>query len=326
VGILRILVVSAACIAAAPSGAASLPDGYQRPAPELRRFRLSHFALCLASRTFAQGEVVYLELVPNDASSFPAKAPVCHFGDYRVRLSRRPWGYRGFFPIAADSKPVKTLLTVAYPLAGTTLKSRAEVTVAASPFEISHQALKVGKFSDVNHAKAPEVQAFIARCSAKKRKAFAHHGPDLITSRLAHPRDKHTITSSFWSSRVYDRYKMEDGKRVDLPPRRKVHRGMDLRGAQGDPVFALADGEVVLADSTYYEGNFTIVDHGNRIMSYFMHQDSLLVTTGQRVRAGQQVGTVGSTGVSTAPHLHVSLKIDGIQVDPLSILPLPVRE
>lgn len=304
----------------------TLPDGYELPEPHARRFRLAGASLTLHARAFAQGEVVYLEIQPDSSATRPVRSPVCRFGTYIVRLSRRPWGYRGFFPIHADTTAGPKPFTVDYPLPDTLVRHRFVCTVDSTPFVVSRSSLKVGRFSDVNHARDPTVQQFIARCSRMKQVAFASRGPDLLSSNLAHPRDQHHITSPFWSSRVYERYRMEDGKRVSLPPRRKVHRGLDLRGAEGDPVYAMADGTVVLADSTYYEGWFTVIDHGNRIISYFMHQHSVMVSKGQVVRAGQQVGAVGATGVSTAPHLHVSLKIDGIQVDPLSLLPLPVRD
>lgn len=303
-----------------------LPDGYHLEKARTREHRLTNATLRLHARTFAQGEIIYLELIPDSAALFPVRAPVCRYGYYVVRVSRREWGYRGFVPIDPDTKPGRVQLTVEYPLSDTVLEHILEESVTATPFRVSRQALKVGKFANVNHARDPAVQRFIAECSAKKKKAFAHFGRDLVTARLAHPRDQHVITSPYWSSRVYERYRIENGQRIPLAPERKVHRGLDLRGARGDPIFAVADGLVVLADSTYYEGNFTVIDHGNRMMSYYMHQDSLLVTAGQTVQAGQQIGTVGATGVSTGPHLHVSLMIDRIQVDPLSLLPLPVRD
>jgi murein DD-endopeptidase MepM/ murein hydrolase activator NlpD len=124
---------------------------------------------------------------------------------------------------------------------------------------------------------------------------------------------------------VYENYEMKNGKRIILPSSNKIHRGLDLRGPRGEPILALADGEVILAEKMYYEGNFTVIDHGNRVMSYYMHQDSIRVKVGQIVHAGDTIGTVGNTGQSTAAHLHLSLVIDGTQVDPLSILPLPIR-
>jgi murein DD-endopeptidase len=329
-GVLAVLLAAGVCTGAARADGAApsrqIPPDYQLPPPENIEYRLAHATLRLFARAFAQGELVYLELLPDAPSVFPASDPVCRFGDYRIHLTRRPWGYRGFFPVPADSKPGQASLTVAYPLPDTMLTQRFALPVRATPFAVSYEPLEVGRFSDVHHARDPAVRRFIAECSAKKKRAFAHSGPDLITGRLAHPRDLHQVTSSFWSSRVYERFEMKDGRRVALAPERKIHRGVDLRGARGDPVFAIADGEVVLADSTYYEGNFTVIDHGNRVMSYYMHQDALLVKQGQRVHAGDRIGTVGSTGVSTAPHLHVSLMIDRVQVDPLSLLPLPVRD
>ncbi len=297
-----------------------------RSSVQHRSFRLAQAALHLYARAFQQGEAVYLELLPDSGTTLPPTGPAITFGDYPVRLSRKPWGLRGLFPLSPDEKPGVQPLEVRIPAADTSQRYRFELAVDSAAFEVSHSSMNVGKFSDVNHAKSPDVQKFIAECSAKKAQAFAHHGPDLLSSRLSAPRDQVHITSSFWSSRVYERYKMENGTRVALSPERKIHRGTDFRGARGEPVYAMADGEVVLAEKTYYEGNFVVIDHGNRLMSYYMHQDSLLVSPGQRVSAGQQIGTVGATGVSTAPHLHVSLMIDRIQVDPLSLLPLPVRD
>ena len=86
----------------------------------------------------------------------------------------------------------------------------------------------------------------------------------------------------------------------------------------------MADGVVVLSHLMFFEGNMVVVDHGNRVFSYYMHMDSRGVAVGDRVMAGQKIGTVGSTGTSTGPHLHVALSIRGVHVDPMSLLWLPV--
>jgi hypothetical protein len=297
----------------------------QPPASRLIEQRLDHAVLRLRARNFAQGELVYLEIEPDSPSVFPVRSPVCRFGEYVVRLSKRPWGYRGFIPVSGDHPSDETQLSIDYPTTKSVLTTTVAVPIKKSDFVVSQSSMEVGRFSNVNHARSPQAQRFIAESSAKKKKAFAHIAPDMLSSSFAHPRGLHVITSSFWSSRVYKRYKIENGKRVDLKDSRKVHRGLDLRGATGEPVYAIADGLVVMAEKTYYEGNFTVIDHGNRIQSYYMHQDSLTVSAGDTVRAGDQIGTVGSTGVSTAPHLHISLTVDRIQVDPLSLLSLPVR-
>jgi murein DD-endopeptidase len=302
------------------------PTGFRDQTAQRKEYQLATATLRVFARGFAQGDVAYLELCPHDSSAFPSRPPTLHAQDYHVPLSRKAWGYRGFFALSPDDDPGTRVLSVEYPRTDTLHSYRFELPVAAAAFEVSHATMNVGRFSDVNHAKSPETQRFIAACAAKKERAFAHRGEDLITSARAHPRDQHAITSAFWSSRVYERYQVVDGKRVTLEPSRKVHRGLDLRGTRGEPVFAMAGGEVVLAEKTYYEGNFVVLDHGNRVMSYYMHLDSLCVATGLRVAAGTQIGTVGATGVSTAPHLHVSLTIDRVQVDPMSFLVLPIRD
>ncbi len=159
-----------------------------------------------------------------------------------------------------------------------------------------------------------------------KREAFRRNSEDQIGEAFAHPRDLHKITSTFWAKRTILRYKWKNGKKIRLKNRVKVHRGLDLRGKKGESVYALADGVVALSKLMFYEGNFIILDHGNKIFSYYMHLDKRLIKNGDHVRAGQKIALVGSTGVSTAAHLHVSFMIRGVQVHPLSILPLPVRK
>jgi murein DD-endopeptidase len=303
-----------------------LPPDYQLSPAQAREFSLGNATLKLYARAFAQGEAVYLELLADSASGPGVQPPDVRYDGRAVHLSRRVWGYRGFFPIPADGRAGEKALAVEYALPDTSRAYRFALTVDSTAFAVSHATMDVGRYSDVDHARDPAVQRFIAECSARKAKAFARRGSDMVAGPFASPRDQLQVTSPFWSSRVYERYRMEDGARMPLPPSRKTHRGLDLRGARGDPVFAMADGEVALADSLYYEGNFVVIDHGNRLMSYYMHQDSLLVSAGQRVQAGQEIGTVGATGVATAAHPHVSVLIDGVQVDPLSLLPLPIRD
>ncbi len=97
-----------------------------------------------------------------------------------------------------------------------------------------------------------------------------------------------------------------------------------MRGKSGEPVFAITDGLVVLSHDMFYEGKMVLIDHGNKIFSYYMHLSEREVQTGDRVKSGDIIGAVGSTGMSTAPHLHVSFLIRGVQVDPLSLFSLPV--
>jgi murein DD-endopeptidase len=302
-----------------------LPIGYNLSPPAVKKFSAGSYSVQLYAQKFAQGNAVYVEIIPAADTFTPAQGMTLQYNNSAVCLSARPWGYRGLFAIAPDETAVEKSLTVTFSVGEKPLQYIFPFTIAKSNYSVFHSRLKVGKFSDINHAQDSSVVNFIAECSRKKKEAFNRNGPDRLSFALAYPRNVHKITSPFWSTRVYEKYEIKNGKRIELPSSSKFHRGIDLRGPRGEPIFALADGEVILAEKMYYEGNFTVIDHGNRVMSYYMHQDSILVHVGQIVHAGDTIGKVGNTGQSTGAHLHLSLVIDGIQVDPLSILPLPIR-
>lgn len=111
-------------------------------------------------------------------------------------------------------------------------------------------------------------------------------------------------------------------KRVVNGEKETVHYGLDLRGARGAPVVAAAAGEVVLARDAYMSGRSVVLWHGAGIYTLYFHLDRIDVRAGQVVRRGQRLGRVGSTGRSTGPHLHWSARVDGLLVDPLSLLAL----
>ncbi len=98
------------------------------------------------------------------------------------------------------------------------------------------------------------------------------------------------------------------------------HGGIDLRGKTGTPVPAAAGGKVAFSGKLYYSGNAVIIDHGLDIFSLYLHLNTLLVAEGDQVNQGQILGTLGSTGRVTGPHLHWGIKINGIFVDPLEFI------
>ena len=100
----------------------------------------------------------------------------------------------------------------------------------------------------------------------------------------------------------------------------RFHRGVDFAGAPGTPVLAAADGTVVLADALNIRGNAIIIDHGWGVYTLYAHQNTLLVSPGEAVTSGQAIGTIGSTGRVTGPHLHWEVWLNGVNVDPLQWL------
>ena len=101
---------------------------------------------------------------------------------------------------------------------------------------------------------------------------------------------------------------------------RNAHRGLDFRAAAGDPIRAVADGVVALADSQFFAGNVVYVDHGLGVFSVYMHMSEIGVKEGDTITRGQVIGKVGSTGRVTGPHLHLSLMLQGTGDDPLPLL------
>lgn len=96
----------------------------------------------------------------------------------------------------------------------------------------------------------------------------------------------------------------------------KFHNGVDLAAPSGSPILAAYDGDVVSAGYSSSMGNYIMIDHGDSLITIYMHASSLNVSTGQSVSKGQKIGAVGSTGRSTGPHLHFSVRKDGNYVSP----------
>lgn len=100
-----------------------------------------------------------------------------------------------------------------------------------------------------------------------------------------------------------------------------MHPGIDLAGHYGTPIYATADGTVLRAgwNSGGY-GNLVEIDHGRGITTRYGHMSAILVSAGQHVARGQQIGRMGSTGRSTGNHLHYEVRIDGRAVNPIPFM------
>lgn len=100
----------------------------------------------------------------------------------------------------------------------------------------------------------------------------------------------------------------------------RPHRGTDYAASRGTPVWAAGDGKVVKSAYNRASGNYIILQHGGNIQTKYLHLDKRHVKTGQKIKQKQFIGTVGSTGLSTAPHLHYEFLVSGVHRNPRTIL------
>lgn len=303
------------------------PKGYRPAPPKLLRFRGKDLTVDLHAARFAQGTAVYAEIY-RDPSLKDSEVTLRRFvfDGRSIPLSERGWGYRALFGIHPETAPGVKRLRVEYAVDGAARVQDASLAIAATAYPFHGKPLDLGKYSNVEYSPSAKELEFIRRCTAKKAKVFARKGPDLMGGAVSHPRNMHFVTSPFWAKRTIMRYRVRKGRKIPAKNKISVHGGTDLRGKTGEPVYAMSSGKVVIAEPMYYEGNFVVIDHGCGVFTYYMHLDGFAMREGDTVSAGDLIGRVGSTGLSTASHLHVSLRIQDVYVEPLSLLSLPIRE
>jgi murein DD-endopeptidase MepM/ murein hydrolase activator NlpD len=100
------------------------------------------------------------------------------------------------------------------------------------------------------------------------------------------------------------------------------HLGLDFRVPSGTPVAAMNSGTVLLARPLYFEGNCVVLDHGQGLLSIYMHLSEIKVKEGESVKRSQEVGLSGGTGRATGPHLHVAVRWQGTYLDPARLMRL----
>jgi Peptidase family M23 len=117
-------------------------------------------------------------------------------------------------------------------------------------------------------------------------------------------------------SDVYGSQRIFNGKA------QRPHYGLDYRVPTGTPVTAMNKGTVLLARPLYFEGNFVVIDHGQGLLTLYLHLSQIDVKEGDTVTRGQQIGLSGGTGRATGPHLHVAVRWQGTYLDPARLVQL----
>lgn len=101
-----------------------------------------------------------------------------------------------------------------------------------------------------------------------------------------------------------------------------THQGLDFAVPIGTPISALNAGTVLLARPLYFEGNCVVLDHGQGLLTLYLHLSEFKVKEGDVVERGQVIGLSGGTGRATGPHLHIAVRWEGVYLDPATLLKL----
>jgi murein DD-endopeptidase MepM/ murein hydrolase activator NlpD len=190
---------------------------------------------------------------------------------------------------------------------GTKISSSRRFAVARGKYPKIKVALSVeGKFTEPN----PEQQKQIEEGQQIKKDYLNRVTPDREWSGSFTAPAEAGISDVFGSERIFN------GK-TSSP-----HQGLDFRVPSGTPVAAMNDGTVLLARPLYFEGNFVVIDHGQGLLTLYLHLSEFRVKEGDQVKRGQIIGLSGGTGRATGPHLHVAVRWQGTYLDPAALIRL----
>jgi hypothetical protein len=156
----------------------------------------------------------------------------------------------------------------------------------------------------------PEQLHKIDQDKALKERALARVTPEREWEGSFHAPVKAQISDVFGTARTFN------GKV------QSVHQGLDFAVPDGTPVDALNSGTVLLAQPLFFEGNCVVLNHGQGLLTLYMHLSKIEVKEGENVAGGQKIGLSGGTGRATGPHLHVAVRWQGVYLNPATLLSL----
>lgn len=164
---------------------------------------------------------------------------------------------------------------------------------------IAAEYVNSGKhYSAFNYVDANGNQGYFGEDGVSMRRAF-----------LRAPLDFMRVSSNFNMRRMHPIAKVV-----------RPHRGVDYSAPTGTPVYASGDGKVIVSGYSRANGNYIFIQHPNQIVTRYLHLHKRNKTVGQRVKQGQTIGSVGSTGLATGPHLHYEFLVRGVHRNPRTVL------
>ena len=245
------------------------------------------------------GGVALVDLGPASAAR-----PTARFNDKPVLIREREGRWQAVVGLPLGIAAGAHDLIVAPADRGET---RLAIDVAPKRYAEQHLTIKNKRKVNPNEEDMKRITAERVRISAAMDQWHEVPEPDLtFTTPLEGPR-----------SDSYGKRRFFNGQ-----PRRP-HGGMDIAMPAGTPIVAAADGVVTETGDFFFNGNTVFIDHGQGLLTLYMHMQEIDVAPGQVVTKGQRIGTVGATGRVTGPHLHLSVRLNGTYVDPGLFLPPP---
>ncbi len=217
--------------------------------------------------------------------------------------SRSWWGLAG---VAVDAHPDSYMLELrGVPEKGTAITFEKKVRVGKAKYPRIAMTVPT-KYTEPSPAELKE----IAADKAVKTPVLSQVTPDREWSGDFAAPVKASISDIFGTARTFNGQVQG------------VHQGLDYGVPQGTPVAAVNRGTILLAQPLYFEGNCVVVDHGQGLLTIFMHLSRIDVKKGDEVERGKQLGLSGGTGRATGPHLHFAVRWEGVYVDPAKLLEL----
>lgn len=187
------------------------------------------------------------------------------------------------------------------------LRERLHIGLGEYPYSVQRLEIKDRSRVDLS----PENLARVQRENALIAKLWGRQGKSRFSLPLGAPLEDMPAGGRFGAKRI-----------INGEPR-SPHTGADYAVPQGTPVLAVEDAVVALAGEFFFSGNAVFLDHGNGLISMYFHLHEMFVEQGDEVSRGRPIGTVGSTGRSTGPHLHFGIRWQGERVDPALLLSEP---
>lgn len=137
---------------------------------------------------------------------------------------------------------------------------------------------------------------------------YDENGRAMKKAFLRSPLDFRRVTSNF-----------NPNRRHPVTGKVRAHRGTDYAAPVGTPIWAAGDGTVLKSSYNQFNGNYVFIKHSNTYITKYLHLTKRMVKTGQRVKQGQTIGTLGGTGRVTGPHLHYEFLVNGVHKNPRTV-------